>query len=284
MSGSQLVSGVRARRPRLALPVGLALFALAAAAPAQLSESEIARRAFWETFLLKAKITGAQDLGEGVTRPKKLRLERDGVVAYGVWKRPSFSGSGRFDRWEHEVAAYRLDKLLGLDMVPPAVERSYHGYAGSLVLWMDLSRSGLTPEEGDPNAADSLRQVAEKATSLQRAFDSLMANADRTLQNLRYTEDGRLILIDHSQCFRDLPPYTDRLLYPVTADPNERGVTRLPRRFVERLRSLTPAKVRAAVEDYLTSSEIEELLVRRDLLLRGLDDLVRARGEERVLY
>ncbi len=273
-----------AGRSGLALSVGFALLALAAVASAQLSESEVARRPFWETFLLKAKITGAETLGEGVTRPKKLRLERDGVVAYGVWKRPSFSGSGRFDRWEHEVAAYRLDKLLGLDMVPPAVERSYHGYAGSLVLWMDLSRSGLTPGEEGPGAGDVQAEKAEKAVSLQRAFDSLMANADRTLQNLRYTPDGRLILIDHSQCFRDLPPYTGRLLYAVTDDPGERGVTRLPRRFVERLRSLTQAKVRAAVEDYLTSSEIEQLLVRRDLLLQGLEALARTRGEERVIY
>lgn len=284
MPGNPPAYRVKIGRSALVLAAGLALLASAAVASAQLSESEVARRPFWETFLRKARITGAENIGEGVTRPKKLRLERDGVVAHGVWKRPSFSGSGRFDRWEHEVAAYRLDKLLGLDMVPPAVERSYHGYAGSLVLWMDLSRSGLTPGEEGPGASDAWREKAERAAGLQRAFDSLMANADRTLQNLRYTEDGRLILIDHSQCFRDLPPYTGRLIYAVTDSPEERGIARLPRAFVERLRSLTQAKVRAAVEDYLTSSEIEQLLVRRDLLLAGLESLVRARGEEKVIY
>jgi hypothetical protein len=269
---------------RTGWPAAILTLVVTASGFAQIPAGEVARRAFWETFLLKAKITEARPLGEGVTRPKKLRLERDGLTAFGVWKRPSFAGSGRFDRWEHEVAAYRLDKLLGLDMVPPVVERSYHGYAGSLQLWMDLPRSGLSAGKDAPELTDAERRAAEDATSLQRAFDSLVANADRTLQNLRYTEDGRLILIDHSQCFRDLPPYTGRLLYPVTAEPDEKGIGRLPRRFVERLRALTPEKVRAAVEDYLTSSEIRELLVRRDLLVRGLEALIRARGEDLVLY
>lgn len=261
------------------LVLGLGLFSWA-----QLTDEEISRRPVWEKFLREAKIVGAENVGEGITRPKKLRLKKDEVEAFGLWKRPAAAGSGRYDKWEHEIAAYRLDRILGLGMVPPAVERSYHGYAGSLQLWMDLPYSELrrTRENIVPPAASE--EARDKARSLQRAIDSLIANADRSLQNIRYTADWRLILIDHSQSFRDLPPYTGRLLYPVGDESGIPGITRLPRRFVERIRVLTRSGIRAAVEDYLTSSEIDEILVRRDLLVRGIEALIKARGEDRVLY
>jgi hypothetical protein len=265
------------------LAAGLIL-ASAPATRAQLTEEELARRPFWETFLAKAKIVQAEDIGEGVTRPKRLELRRDDVTAFGVWKRPSAAGSGRFDRWEHEVAAYRMDKLLGLGMVPPVVRRSYHGYPGSLQLWQDLEYSELQMEKENIQVPPEKREAYDRARSLQMAFDSLVANADRSLQNLRYTRDWRLILIDHSQSFRDLPPYTGSLIYPVGDTAARPGITRLPRAFVDRLRALTYDRVRSAVEDYLTSSEIRELLVRRDLLLQRLADLVREKGEDRVLY
>lgn len=251
---------------------------------AQLTDEYIARRPFWEKFLREAKIIHAENVGEGVTHPKRLRLKKGEVEAFGLWKRPTAAGSGRFDKWEHEIAAYRLDRILGLNMVPPAVERSYHGYAGSLQLWVDLSYSELKLAKENIVPPAGIQDARDKARSLQRAFDSLIANSDRTLQNMRYTEDWRLVLIDHSQSFRDLPPYTGRLLYPVGDDPGTPGIGRLPRRFVAGMRALTHASIRAAVEDYLTSSEIDELLVRRDLLLRGIEALVTARAEDRVLY
>ena len=35
------------------------------------------------------------------------------------------------------VAAYELDKLLGLNLVPPAVERSVNGRPASVIWWLD---------------------------------------------------------------------------------------------------------------------------------------------------
>lgn len=268
------------------LPVLITVLALLplTAALAQFTDDEVGRRPLRERFLDEAKYVKSEKLGEGVTNPRKIWLKKGEVEACAVWKRPAEAGAQHFDRWEHEVAAYRLDKLLGLNMVPPTIERSYRGYAGSLQLWVDLSFNELELQRDKVDIPADKREAYDKARSLQKAWDSLIANADRTLQNLRYTGDWRLILIDHSQAFRDMPPYVGRLLFGRSGDPSGQGFSRLPRRFVAKLRALDHAKVRAAVEDYLTSSEIDALLERRDLLLKEVEDLIKDKGEDRVLY
>jgi hypothetical protein len=268
---------------RLAALAALAAV-LAGSAAAQFTAEELARRAEWEAFLKNAKIVGAEKIGEGVTKPRKLDLELGGLKSFAVWKRPSGIGAGTTDKWECEIAAYRLDKLLGLGMVPPTVERSHHLSAGSLQLWADLPMSelkmhqeGIAPPAG--RAAD-----LEKARALQRAFDNLIANTDRTLQNIRYTPDWRLILIDHSRAFRDSSPYVERLIFGRNGLSLKTAVGPLPRPLVEALRGLTAKAVREAAGKYLTSSEIRAVLARRDLILKEIADEIAEKGEAAVLY
>ena len=254
------------------------------AAAGQLLPEEVARRAFWEDFLKTAKVVGAEDIGEGVTKPKRLLLRKGEVEARAVWKRPGGTDAGLFDKWECEVAAYRMDKLVGLGFVPPTIERRYRMYAGSLQLWIDLPKSekemagelaAFTPDQDDHH---------RKIRAIQRAFDSLIGNSDRTLQNLRYTDDGRAILIDHSRAFRHTSPYGTGLLYGKNGFRTKDEFWPLPRPFVDKVRSLTFAAIRKAVEHYLTSSEIDAILARRKLLLQELDELIKEKGEGAVLY
>ena len=79
-----------------------------------------------EHFLSKAKITERNKIGKGVTNPEKVTLEMDGVVMYAIYKKVD----KRHDNWRNEIAAYELDKLLGLGMVPPTVKRSVRGPQG----------------------------------------------------------------------------------------------------------------------------------------------------------
>ena len=44
---------------------------------------------------------------------------------------------GFWQSYEAEIAAYELDKLLKLDMVPPTVERLLQGNTGSARLWVE---------------------------------------------------------------------------------------------------------------------------------------------------
>ena len=47
-----------------------------------------------------------------------------------VWK--PIAQQRPLDHYLHEVAAYELDKILQLDMVPPSVERVIEGHQGAL--------------------------------------------------------------------------------------------------------------------------------------------------------
>ncbi len=58
----------------------------------------------------------------------------------------------------------------------------------------------------------------------------------------------------------------------------------LPRVFVEKLKSLNFELIKDTVGEYLTDKEIEAVLLRRDLILKVIDERVKKLGEEKVLY
>jgi len=58
----------------------------------------------------------------------------------------------------------------------------------------------------------------------------------------------------------------------------------LPRRFVDRLEGLSLEVLRSIAGAYLTTKEMEAVLVRRDLLLNLIASRIRKFGEDKVLY
>ena len=260
-----------------------------AARPGQFAGEEISRREFQEDFLQTAGIVEAKEIGEGVTRPLRLTLARDGEVMRGVWKNPSGEMHGFKEGWNYEIAAYRMDKLLGLGMVPPTVERRYRRRAGSLQLWIDDVQSLLHVMEEGMTIPSWAIDNNENAKYLMRAFDSLIANDDRTQQNVLYTKDWRTILIDHSRSFRSGKEHEKNLMYgasglKMSADGHPFLFRRLPRDFIGNLQRLTFDSIREAVGAYLKKNEIAAVLARRDLLLQDIQDMIQARGESEVLY
>jgi len=101
----------------------------------QFLPQEVAGREEIERFLLTAEILRTEPIGEGVTKPTKVYLGKDGVERNAVWKNPSGMQLGFLEGWRYEIAAYRMDKLIGLNMIPPAVEREFRDEKGALSLW-----------------------------------------------------------------------------------------------------------------------------------------------------
>jgi hypothetical protein len=271
----------------------LCSLALATAGPiaawAQFLPGEIVRRPVLEEFLRTAKIARFEEISEGVTKPYKLYLKKDGVELKAAWKNPKGMQLGYLEGWQYEIAAYRLDKLIGLNMIPPAVERDFLGKPGALVLWAENKYSLLKTIEGGIPIPEEARVRTEKMKWLIRAWDSLIANEDRTGQNILFTEDWRVIIFDHSRAFRSSSAFTKQLMYGrdgirKTPSGDPLIFRRLPRWFVDKIKTLTFENIRAAVGSTLTAKEIKAILARRDILLREIGDMVKEQGEAAVLY
>ncbi len=255
----------------------------------QFKAEEIARRGEMEAFLATAEIVKSEPVGEGVTKPYRLYLKKGDFETKAFWKNPKGMMNDFLEGWAYEIAAYRLDKLLGLDMVPVAVEREFKGKKGALSLWAENNYNLLKVVEQGLRIPDEAQERVEKMNWLARAWDSLIGNEDRTQQNVLYTEDWRTILIDHSRAFRSSKKFTEKLM--CGADGIKRGddgrpylFRRLPRRFFRNVQALTFESIRAAVGGTLTDREIRAVLARRDLLVKEIEAQIRERGEADVLY
>jgi len=227
-----------------------------------------------ERFLKKAKVTARKKIGTGVTHPEKVTLELEGTVREAIFK----TIDEKTDNWRNEVAAYELDKLLGIGMVPPTVERGVGGRAGSAQLWV----TGATMDKYDGGFPDIERW--REQVSAMWLFDDLIDNVDRHLNNGMVSPDHRLMLIDHSRSFRDGEQLRNGLNAKVNGtnarfwgvEPELNGKpfpTRYPRSLIERLRTLTDKEIKDAVGRYVWGWNQRVLLQRRMRILERLDEL-----------
>jgi len=251
---------------------------------AQFNEEELAQRTAIEEFLKTADITRSVDIGEGVTKPYRLYLTKGEKKGSGCWKNPSGMQKGFIEGWQYEIAAYAMDKLVGLNMIPPTVERERKGKRGSLQYWVSSEMSDLERLEKGIDIPPDKLEGWSKQKYLARAFDCLIANEDRTQQNIRYTEDWRTILIDHSRSFRSSDEFRERLVFGKNGLLAQKLFRMLPRAFVEKLRSLDFDTIKVGAGLYLNDKEIRAVLDRRDLLISEIEEMIKERGESSVLY
>ncbi len=235
-------------------------------------------------FLQTADVTSEKKLTGGITFPRKVRLEKDGIRADGVFRdvreersTPTFGG-GRDelyfrDNYIFEPAAYQLSLLLGLDNVPPATLRMLRGERGSVQIWVPNAMTERTRVDEKRAPPVGLQLQWQKQLQMMNVFDALVYNTDRNRGNMLITPDWKLWLIDHTRAFRR----HGRLHKTATFNQCERGM-------YERLEGMDEAVVRERLKPYLTSFEIDSLLKRRKLILERLDGLIAERGAARVLY
>jgi len=254
---------------------------------AQFTPEETSQFEKWEVFLKTADISSPVQMKsrEAVTQPWVLTLTKDGVTRKAIWKNVRGRKKGFVEGWQWELAAYKLDRMLGLNMVPPTVERRFQGDRGSLQLWIENTFT-LKHKVEKKIKTPSYKVVHwNKALFLQRAFDNLIANVDRHQNQYLITEDFRMILIDYTRSFRSSKKFTKKLIYDEKYKEGSRLMKRLPRDFYEKVKALTFDSIRLAIEeDYLTDKEIQAVLLRRDLIVKWIDKRCAKLGEDKVLY
>jgi hypothetical protein len=223
-----------------------------------------------EEFLREAKIVGRAQVGTGYTNPVKLEGERHQAILKKI-DMPD-------DSWRHEVAAYELDKLLGLGMVPPTVKRKDKGRLGCLQLWVE----GAPMERlvGAPPDLDVWRQQV----SAMWLFDYLTANNDRHVNNALASPEYRLLMIDNSRAFgvSGIPlramneggGATRALFWRIDFDPDlELYPTSYRSELVDRVRSLSEVELKATLGTYIDKPVRRQILERRDSILETIEEM-----------
>lgn len=224
-----------------------------------------------EEFLDTADIVWKEKLDSGTNKKKrKIMLEKDGVQAHAILRTgydiKDSPGGGFVDSCHSEVAAYQLSRLLGLESVPPAVRRK----GGTIQIWVenattDASRRDKGVEPEHPTAFEQQMQV-------MGVFDNLIANTDRNPGNILIDGEGKIWFIDHTRSFAGQTV----LKYP-------EKITGCDQNLWARLQSLSDAELKEAMRPYLRQY-LNELLVRRRLVVQAIQGLADSQGETAVLF
>lgn len=268
--------------------LSVVVLGMGSALRAQLTADEQAAYDKWEDFLKTAKVVAQEQITGplAVTNPWVLTLEKDGVRHKAVWKNIFGERIGGFkETWKGEIAAYRLSRALGLNMVPATAEREFQGDRGSCQIWFEAwnTMESIIDKKLNPPGIKALYNA--RNLCLQRAFDNLIYNVDRHQRNYLIMEDWRMILIDHSRTFGTAKKAKTDLIYDEKNKESPKFIMEtLPRAFFEALKALTAESARTAVGEYLTDGEIACMMSRRDLIVAWMDKRIAEQGEARVLY
>lgn len=252
----------------LALAPGAALARQAApAAPPGCARTWTGHEADLERVLATAAVEKLESVPIGVTKPQRGYFPAGSLVSRFAWKPlPPMRRGGFRESYKAEIAAYQLDRLLDLGMVPPVVERTLDGKVGAAVLWIE----GTTGWDKD-KPAQGPEPAWSKQISRMKLFDQLIANIDRNQGNLLYDRDWHLFLIDHSRAF------TTR-----TSADGIAAISTVDRALWSRIDALSAADLERALGPWLSPEERAALLKRRDRMRDEIGKLVKARGPGRV--
>ncbi len=224
-----------------------------------------------EEFLKTAEVVSTEDIGEGITRPQRLTLRRDGVACRAIFKTvdqtiTDITYTNRFesvftDSYVNEVAAYRVDRLLGIGLIPVTVVREVNGQTGSVQYWIENAVQAHHVSDQDLPVGDT--DLLLTRLMLMYVLDSVIYNIDRNFSNilLRPASD-EFFLIDHSRAFRNfkkLPSLKEERDIPV------------PECVARRLRALDLATLQAELGGLLSKQQIRAMDRRRELLIEELE-------------
>jgi len=154
--------------------------------------------------------------------------------------------------YQREVAAYRLSRRLGWDIVPPTVVREGPHGVGSLQLYI----------EPDDRHEDDYEFWGRRDVAIERMvlFDHITNNADRKLSHCLVATDGRVWGIDHGLTFNQEPKLRT-VLWQFVGET----ISSPLRDDLERLLA-EEAEVRADLACHLASEEVDAFFERVRLL------------------
>jgi hypothetical protein len=232
-----------------------------------------------ESFLRSADVVSI-DRGSGRrTESWQIELREDGIRRGGFFKltdrqRPHPSGG---DSYKYVIAAYELDKMLELNLVPPTVERRIKGEKGSLMLFLDnvISESERVQKEIEPLDPEMFKREMAAVNVFEHLiyFPCLCNQTDPDNILIQTDNDWKIWMVDLSTAFMDAP----RLIKDCPLES-------CPKDLFENLIDLDEKKVKTRLKAYLLEDELNALLIRKDLIIERIKALIEEKGEESVLH
>jgi len=225
-----------------------------------------------EDFLRTAEVIAIDDIGDGITRPRRVTLSKDGRECRAIFKTVDITSNEVHytnqlelvftDKYHYEVAAYRLDRLLGIGLVPVTVIREIDGDVGSLQHWIENSMK--MQDVVDLKISVGNMDLLTQRLMLMYVLDAMIYNIDRNFTNIlvRPAHD-HLFLIDHSRAFRTykkLPSLKEKRPIPV------------PETVAAGLQDLDLQTLESELDGLLSPRQIRAVDKRRELLITELDD------------
>ncbi len=263
-----------------ALPVSVSVMVCLAAQPTVTAAQGALTDQEKEQFLLTAKVGRRKTLAVGITGSQRVALD-DGRMQHDahlqeineykpIYQTAQGTEINFRDYYGFNVAAYRLDRLLGLDMVPVSVKRKVGGKRAAVTWWVDdvqmMEKDRYLKKIDPPDEAAWNDQIYNV-----RVFNELVYNIDANLGNILITNDWRLRIIDFTRAFR-----IQKTLR------NSDNLVRVDRQVFERLKALNQQTLEERLSEELRDTEINALLARRDLIVKFFDDKIAKEGESAV--
>ena len=233
-------------------------------------------------FLRTAQVRDVSNIPVGITKPRRVRLEKDGLQACAIFHYRHFVGTNEEledgekilffrESYLNQVAAYELNRLLGMRRVPPTVLRKVDGKKGSVQFWIENACNERDRSESDLQPTDPSAIVL--ANHDMRVFDNLINNIDRNWTNILYDSDWNLWYIDHTRAFGRDGELRDT-----------KRLQRICRPLWENLQSLDDSLVFKTLKPYMGKMEMKRLLDRRDKIIKHFQEKIAKEGEDEVLF
>lgn len=235
-----------------------------------------------ENFLRTAQIVSERPAGKGVTNSIRATLS-DGhwlhdahIQNVDVYKpiyrtRDGLERNFR-DSYKFNIAAYLVDRMMDIGMVPVCVYREVDGKPAAVSWWVD---NVMFDEEGRRAAHAEPPDLNEWARQMNliRDFDALILNEDRNQGNVLIDKSWKVWAIDHTRAFRDdLTPRSPENLH------------RTSEKFMSAMKALTEQQLQTTLSPWVTAEDIRTMLARRDWLVNFFEHKANTDGKESVFF
>jgi len=229
---------------------------------------ENAKQKELENYLRTAKIVSKRRAG-GRGENFVISLDDGKILRRGFFKllnqtRPALIP----DSYKYGIAAYELDKLLDLNLVPPVVEREIEGRKGSLQIFIEGSLNEMVRRMRSikPPEPVKFKKILEDLSVFENLTYSPSYCGERELDDIliMHREDWKIWRVDLSEAFAPSPE-----LIPGCE------ITGCSKKLCQNLIKLEDKVIKAKLKHYLNDEEISMLLKRKKLIIEKIKKINR---------